>query len=545
MCDHIARQAACHTGLVSHRVDRVPEHSPHPELVRRLLEPTAYPHPTGAIRLIETHISWVFLTGPFVYKVKKPCNLGFLDFSTLERRRGFCHDEVRLSGRFAPSLYLGAVPITGTPGAPRVGGPGTPFEWAVKLVQFDEADRLDNRFAAGRLTAVDCDLLGAEIARVQDTLAVAAADTGWGTARSVFAAASLNLGQLRGLRPDAAARVDAITGWLDGRLAGVATMIDRRIAAGRVRECHGDLHLANIVYHDGRMMAFDSIEFSPDLRWIDVANDVAFLGMDLRARGRPDLAARVESAWMEAADDHEAAAVLPIYEVYRAVVRADVAAIRGGAAVASGEADAARADTDRHLDIAMRLMTPPRPVLYATSGLSGSGKTTLAAALVSATDGVRLRSDVERKRLAGMAATERLAAGAAIDALYDTATTRRVYERLAALARTLLTAGRSVVVDAAALARWQRETLVAAARAAGVPVVWLELDVPEAEAAARVDGRDGDASDATADVVRAQAAAREPITAAELATYSTAGGPARLERIGPGDGLDAASCRHG
>jgi len=510
-------------------------HPPHPELVERLLEPAAYPHPTAGIRLIETHISWVFLTGPFVYKVKKPCNLGFLDFSTLERRRGFCHDEVRLSGRFAPSLYLAAVPITGAPGAPRVDGPGEPFEWAVKLVQFDEANRLDNLFAAGRLAAADCELLGAEIARVQALLAVAAAGDGWGTAARVLEAVSLNLEQLRGLRPDTASRVDAIRAWLEPRLMAATETIDRRIAAGRIRECHGDLHLANIVYHDGRMMAFDSIEFSPALRWIDVANDVAFLGMDLRSRGRPDLAAHVESSWMEAADDHAAAAVLPIYEVYRAVVRADVAAIRGGATLDADEATAARAETDRFLDLAARLTEPRRPVLYATSGLSGSGKTTLAATVVSAADAVRVRSDVERKRLAGMAATERPADATAAAALYDATTTRRVYERLADLARTLLAAGRSVVVDAAALARWQREILAAAAGDTAAALVWLELDVPEAEAANRVAARVGDASDATVDVVRGQAAAREPITAAELAAAAGGAGPARLVRVGPGD----------
>ena len=516
---------------------------PQPELVQRLLEPTAYPHPTGAIRLIETHISWVFLTGRYVYKVKKPCNLGFLDFSTLDRRRGFCHDEVRLSGRFAPSLYLGAVPITGSPETPQVDGPGEPFEWAVKLAQFDEANRLDNLFTAGRLTAGDCEQLGAEIAHVQERLAVAAAGDGWGTAAGVLEAVMLNLEQLRGLRPDAAPQVDTIAAWLDERLAAAAATIERRIAAGRIRECHGDLHLANIVYHDGRMMAFDSIEFSPALRWIDVANDVAFLGMDLRARDRPDLAAHVESAWMEAADDHAAAAVLPLYEVYRAVVRADVAAIRGAAASTVAAAAAARTETDRLLDLATRLMESRRPVLYATSGLSGSGKTTLAALVVSAADAVRVRSDVERKRLAGMAATERPADATATAALYDPATTRRVYERLADLARTLLAAGRSVVVDAAANARWQREIVAAAARDTDVPLVWLELDVPEAEAAARVAARAGDASDATADVVRTQAVAREPIAAAELAASATGSGPARLVRVGPDDVIDSAWLR--
>jgi len=490
-------------------------------LVAGLLRSEAYPHPTADIRLVETHISWVFLTGPFVYKVKKPCNLGFLDFSTLDRRREFCHEEVRVSGRFAPELYLGAVPITGSPAAPRVEGSGTPYEWAVKLVQFDEADRLDAVFTDGRLTAADCEALGAEIARVHSRLAVADAAAGWGTARSVLDAVAINLDQLRGLRPDAGSRIDRIAAWLRDGLTAAADTISARITGGRVRECHGDLHLANIVLHDGRMMAFDAIEFSPGLRWIDVANDVAFLAMDLHVRGRPDLAAHVETAWIEAADDHAALAVLPMYEVYRAVVRADVAALRGaGVDATPATAAAVRGETDRYLDVAERLMQRREPVLFVTSGISGSGKTTLATRLVAAAGAVRIRSDVERKRLAGMAATDRPPDDAATAALYDPAMTRRVYERLATLARTALAAGRSVVVDAACNARWQREILAAAARDAGVELVWLEFAVPAETVIARVTSRAAagtDASDASAAVVREQIAAREPITAEELA----------------------------
>jgi aminoglycoside phosphotransferase family enzyme/predicted kinase len=482
-------------------------------LVERLRDPAAYPHPTGEIRLVETHISWVFLTGPFVYKLKKPLDVGFLDYTTLEQRRRCCEEEIRVSGRFAPEIYVAAVPITGSPEAPRVAGDGPAIEWAVKLVQFDEADRLDARFEAGRLTADDCRRLGEAIAAVEEGLAVAGPGEPWGTAASVRDAVAINLGQLRERRPDAAERVGRIEAWLFRRLDDLAGIIEERRARGRVRECHGDLHLANLVLHAGRMTAFDAIEFSPTLRWIDVANDVAFLVMDLESRGRPDLAAHVRSGWMEAADDHAAAAVLPVYEVYRAVVRAAVAALRAGDA-------AARAETDRYLALAERLMISRRPVLFATVGVSGTGKTTLAASFVGAAEAVRLRSDVERKRLAGMRPTDRPADAAAEAELYGEAMTRRVYERLARLAGLLLAAGQSVVIDAACLMRWQREIVAAAARAAGVPLVWLELEVPEAVVTGRVAARlaaGGDASDASAAIVRQQLASREPITAAEVA----------------------------
>ncbi len=512
-------------------------------LVAGLLRPDAYPHLTGDIRLVETHISWVFLTGTYVYKVKKPCNLGFLDFSTLDRRRQFCHEEVRVSGRFAPALYLGVVPITGSLDAPKIEGTGAPQEWAVKLVQFDESDRLDAVFDAGRLTAADCDALGAEIARVHGCLAVAELGAGWGTAQSVLDAVAINLDQLRGLRPDALSRIDRIATWLHDQLTSAAATIDARIVAGRVRECHGDLHLANVVLHDGRMMAFDAIEFSPALRWIDAANDIAFLAMDLHVRGRPDLAAYVESSWIEAANDHAALTVLPIYEVYRAVVRADVAALRGSAADAPpAKAATVRAETDRYLDVAEQLMKRRSPVLFVTTGISGSGKTTFTTRLVGAAGAVRVRSDVERKRLAGMAATDRPADAASTAALYDPVMTHQVYERLALLARGALDAGRSVIVDAACNCRWQRENFAAVARDTGVELVWLDFTVPADTALARVASRvaEGrDASDASASVIHEQIATREPVTPEELATASPR---CRLVAIAPESLADPSFC---
>ena len=503
-------------------------------LVERLTSPACYPHPVDEIRVIETHISWVILTGPFAYKLKKPCRLDFLDYSTLASRRHSCAEEVRVSGRFAPELYVAAVPITGSIEVPRVAGDGPAIEWAVKLVQFDEADRLDARFETGRLSAADCRRLGAAIAEVEAGLAVADPATPWGTADSVQAAVAINLRQIRIARPDAAEQVDRIAAWLESRLASAAPLIERRRAAGRIRECHGDLHLANLVLHAGRMTAFDAIEFSPALRWIDVANDVAFLMMDLEARGRPELAAEVRSAWMEAADDHGAAAVLRVYEVYRAVVRASVRALQDSAD------PSLRAETDRYLEVAERLMRPVRPVLVVTSGVSGSGKSTLAARLIGPLTAVCLRSDVERKRLAGLQPTERPADVAAEARVYGEGMTRRVYERLADVAAGLLDAGVGVVIDAACNRRWQRDLLTAVAVRRGVPLTWLEFDPPEADVLARVAARQvagTDASDASPAVVRRQLREREPLTADEVVAGGSGVGlirPSTTDLLDPG-----------
>ena len=506
---------------------------PHrPVLIERLLEPAAYPHPTAGIRLVETHISWVILTGPFAYKLKKPVTLGFVDYGTLDLRRRSCVGEVAVSGRFAPELYLGVVPITGTAAAPRVDGDGPPLEWAVKLVQFDEADRLDARFEAGRLTAADCRTLGAAIAATEERLPVAGPETPWGTADAVLAAAAINLAALRAELPEAAAAVDGLGAWLRERLATHGPLLAARKAAGRVRACHGDLHLANVVLHEGRMTPFDAIEFNENLRWIDVANDVAFLTMDLQSRGRPDLAAQVVSSWAEAADDHAALSLLPIYEAYRAIVRGSIAAIRAG----QGSA-AARAEALRYLDLAGRLTRRRRPALVVTCGVSGSGKSTVAAELVGALPAVRIRSDVERKRLAGMRATDRPGDDEAAAALYGEARTRLVYERLAALADASLAAGVSVVIDAACTKRWQRRLLADVARARGVPLVVIAFDLPTAAAMARVEARRAggeDPSDASADVVRAQVAAMEPIGDDEVAAWRTVVGvPAADAEAGP------------
>jgi hypothetical protein len=283
--------------------------------------------------------------------------------------------------------------------------------------------------------------------------------------------------------------------------------------------------LANIVRYEGRFVPFDSIEFSDALRWIDVASDVAFLAMDLESRGRGDLAATFTSSWIEAADDHQAAVVLPVYLIYRAMVRATVAAIRSAQANVGPYADpataaAANAESDRYLALAERLLVDRRPLLVATSGVSGSGKTTVAGEVAAALGAVRLRSDVERKRIAGLKPTDRPRDAVQEAAIYSPESTRRTYARLAELARLILAAGTSVVVDAACNRRRERRMLADAAREAGVPMVWLSLEVSEAVAIARVAARQAvgtDASDASVDVVRAQLAAREPILTEEFA----------------------------
>lgn len=488
-------------------------------LVQRLLSADAYPHAAAAIRLIETHISWVFLTGSYVYKVKKPVSLGFLDFSTLEQRRHFCEEEFRLNRRFAPGLYLGVVPIAGPPGVERIDGPGEPIEWAVRLRQFDDDCRLDRLLEAERLTAGDCRELARTVAAIQGRLEIAGPDTAWGTANTVRVAIDINLDQLRRHLPDRHGQIDRLSAWFDRQFASLAAVFDRRRAEGRVRQCHGDLHLANLVRLDGSMVPFDGIEFNDSLRWIDVAHDVAFLVMDLESRGRADLAAIVRSDWLEATGDHEAALLLPLFTVSRGLVRAAVAGIRGSQEGQSPEGLRSRAEAGRYLDLAERITTPAPPLLVAMCGVSGSGKTTLASSLALALGGVCIRSDVERKRLFGLEPMDRPSALADPGSLYTEEANRQTYDRLAAIARTLLASPITVVVDAACTRRWQRATLAEAARTAGVRLAWVAIDLDQATAVERVRRRQAagtDASDASIEVVVAQFEHREPIAEDEL-----------------------------
>lgn len=521
-------------------------------LVRRLLSPAAYRHAVREVRLVETHISWVFLTGAFAYKVKKPVDLGFLDFSTRALRERCCHEEVRLNRRFAPELYLGVVPIVGPSATALVGAEGErppdAVEWAVRMRQFDEASRLDRLLDAGGLDAEDCGALAVELARVHGRLETASFDAPFGTPVAVAGAIDSTIAQLRLHQPSSRERIDALAARLRGLLAAREQAIRRRLIAGRVRQCHGDLHLANLVRHEGRYLAFDALEFSETLRWIDVASDVAFLAMDLRSRGRADLAAVLTSGWIEEADDHDAASVLPVYLAYRAVVRAAVAAIRAAQVAREGgtrreAAEAAAREADRYVALAERLVADGRPVMVATSGVSGSGKTTLAGRVAASLDAVRLRSDVERKRSAGLAATDRPQDAGEEARLYSEESSRRTYRRLADLARQILHAGTSVVIDAATNHRWERRLLAEAAREAGVPLVWLAIDVPETVAVDRVARRQaegGDASDAGVDVVRRQFRTREPLEPAECVPGAEGRPGERIVRVAAGDLEDAA-----
>jgi len=488
-------------------------------LVRALARSIGSRSPTAPAAILETHISYVLLTGEYAYKIKKAVAFGFLDFTTLAARRHFCEQELRLNRRLAPALYLDVVPVTGSTDAPQFGGGGAALEYAVKMREFPQNALASVLLAHGELGADDIDALATEVAAFHAAIAVADASGPYGSADGILRIARRNTEEIAPLiaTDSERAQVDDLRDWTEREHARRLATFQRRREQGFVRECHGDLHLGNIARIDGKLVIFDCIEFNDEMRWIDVMSEVAFTVMDLEDRSRPDLAHRFLNGYLERTGDYAGLAVLPFYLAYRALVRAKVALLRS--AQAGDGASRALADARGYLRLASRYAEAPRPALIVTTGLSGSGKTTLTEALLERISAVRVRSDVERKRMHGLAPLARV--GARVEqGLYSPAATDSAYDRLRAVARDIVGAGRIAIVDAAFPRRSQRESFRALAAELGIPFVILAFEATEPTLRRRVaarHARGSDASDADVAVLEHQIATREALTAPERA----------------------------
>jgi aminoglycoside phosphotransferase family enzyme/predicted kinase len=489
-------------------------------MVAALHAPGRYPHPVERVELLETHISWVLLTGRYAYKLKKPLALGFLDFSTLDARRRACEDELRLNRRTAPELYLEVVPVTGTEADPTIGGEGPAIDYAVKMHEFPQGALLDRIAARGELSLAQMDELATTIAEFHARVDRAGPQSEFGTEYAVIDPARQNFAQMLPLvtDPESEAALRRLASWTESEFARCRDAFAARRRDGFVRECHGDLHLRNLVLLEGRIVPFDCLEFNAALRWIDVAAEVAFVVMDLIDHRLAGHAWRFLDAYLAATGDYGGLAVLRFYLVYRAMVRAKIACMRAqqlpeGAAQRTQAAGECR----EYLRLAGAFAALDRRAFIITRGLSGSGKTVFSGLLTEEIGAIRLRSDVERKRLHGLAAREGSGAGLGAG-IYAPEATQRTYARLLELARVVLEAGFPAVVDATFLARADRDVFRALARTLGVPFAIAVCEAPEPVLRKRIAARDragGDPSEATLDVLARQVLTAAPLSAAE------------------------------
>jgi aminoglycoside phosphotransferase family enzyme/predicted kinase len=464
-----------------------------PRHLQSLLSPQAYPHPVQEIRLVETHISWLVLTGTIVYKIKRPVHFPFVDLSSAGQRDFLCHEEMRLNRRFAPGVYLGVSKITAAAEGARIDGTGPVLESCVRMRQFDSGQQLDHLLDRGAIEPNELFEFGRELARIHATLPVVEELRDWGRPEAVRTMLLRNLDQCaQALHNDVPA---ALPAKLDAAAKSAAAWMADRRSHGRVRECHGDLHCSNIVRLEGRLCAFDGLEFDPAMRWIDSADEIAFLLSDLAPYRDLSLPHSFLQGYLLESGDYEACRFLFLYRAHRFLVRAKVIAV-------SGEARSA----GEYVEAASRALAPGRAVLILMSGLSGSGKSWLAQRLAPALGAVHVRSDMERKRLAGMSIGARAVAEPG-EGLYSAESSEQVHDRLLASADALLAGGYTTIVDATFIRRKHRQAFLELAARLGVPVRIVRCQASENVLKARIEERargGADPSDANLAVLQWQ-----------------------------------------
>jgi aminoglycoside phosphotransferase family enzyme/predicted kinase len=488
----------------------------HP-LIEALTNPQVYPDGVTEVRLAETHISWVFLTGRYAYKIKKPVKLPFLDFSTLERRRYFCEQELTLNRRLAKDLYLAVVPIGGTPEQPAVEVEPA-IEYAVKMLQFPDDALLDRRVRANDVPVAVLRDFAIELARFHAQLPDLTDDP---QPQLLQQTVQNNLAELRELGTSAfAAEIAAVDAWTRAEGARIARTLSARLAGKARKECHGDLHLQNLVLLDGKVVAFDALEFDPRLREIDVVSEASFPTMDLLAHRRPDLAYAFMAEYLESGGDYDGLEVLRFYLTYHAMIRAKVVAVK------AQQAKTRQADGSAirpYVALAQELITARRPLVLITHGLSGSGKTHITSELIARLPALRVRSDLERKRTAGVAANA--PSGSAVGGgLYTADASAATYQRLSEIAAAAVRNHFDIIVDATFLRRRERDLVARAAAVHGARFAILDCVAAPQTLRQRIAARaaaGGDASEATLAVLDLQLRTGEPLARTEQAAAVT------------------------
>ena len=495
------------------------------KLIKALQNPDLYDYPVKAFKILETHISWIILTGRFAYKIKKPVNFGFVDFSTLEKRQYYCEEELRLNRRFSSDIYLQTLAIRGSYSAPRLDGNHQIIEYAVKMREFSQKSLLSYIASEHQLNETHTDSVAQMIAVIHRLAARAETESRLGSPDSIQKWSKENFEQIekavsKAFLPD---YFKALKDWCHDNFMQLQTTMSHRQRDGYVRECHGDLHLGNMVFLDNQCTAFDCIEFNEELRWIDTISEVAFVVMDLQARGYQNLSWRFLNHYLSICGDYEALALLPFYVVYRALVRAKVEALT----VRYNKADSLHDNEyqrSRHfIDLAQSWSRQKNPRLILMHGLSGSGKSTVAEDLACRLGAIQIRSDIERKRLFNLDADSN--SGSSIEqGIYDKDASRKTYHRLASIAESIASNGFNVIVDAACLKSSQRDLFRELALKLGIPFFLVSCHASEEELHKRIAQRlklGRDASEANHQVLDNQLKTQQPLSDRESVNPNT------------------------
>lgn len=452
----------------------------------------------AVVERIETHISIVFLVGDRAYKLKRAVRFAYLDYSQAPLREKYCRAELECNRRAAPQLYLRVRTITRGPGGGlSFDGPGAAVDWVVEMRRFDQNDLFDRRAVAGTLTPAMMRDLADHIAIFHQAAAPAMDHGGYNSIKNTIAANAAAL--IDSSPPLERSMIDRVNAASMAACTEIGALLDQRKAEGRVRLCHGDLHLRNICLIDGSPTIFDGIEFNDEFSCIDVLYDLAFLLMDLRHRGFDDLANLVFNRYLDRTNDITGLPALPLFMSLRAAIRAHVliAQYRNGAAPRDA------ADAQSYLAQAAETLHPHQPCLIAIGGRSGSGKSTLAAALAPGlppAPGARIiRSDVIRKTMFNVMPETHLP-----EAAYDSSVTGQVYQAVRDQAAQTLSAGYTAIADATFLSAGARRAIAEVAQHAGVAFFGFWLEGELGVLSQRLAARRNDASDADAEVLRRQ-----------------------------------------
>ncbi len=489
-------------------------------LIKALQQATRYSHPVSEFEVIETHLSYVILTGEFAYKIKKPLNLGFQDFSTLEKRKFYCELEVQLNKRLAPHIYIEAFPITGTPANPELNGQGAVIEYAIKMHQFKQDCLLSHMAQENKLGNAIIEDIALQTAQFHLKATACDPNVDFGNPEAVYAPMSENFNALKTLKASKnyTHEISQLEAWCHHQFNNLKALLATRKKNGFIRACHGDFHLGNMVLLDNKATIFDCIEFNESFRWTDVMNDIGFLAMDLDRNHLSHLSHLFINKYLEQSFDYQGTLLLKFYQSYRAMVRAKISALQlDQVAEDSPLNQKLKQDLQDFLQLGLSYASASKPTLSITFGLSGSGKSLYTEQMLMQTGAIRLRADIFRKHLFGFNVFESSLPHQK-EQLYSQDATKHVYTNLQTTARLLLQAGISVIIDATCLKAWQRDLFSALAQELEVPFSIYTFDAPLERLQERVKLRakvKQDPSEADQAVLQMQIALLEPLSTAE------------------------------